>query len=49
MRVMTKKQLGKEFLENMDLTREQYLELCALCDDLGLDKAPETFTQDDFR
>lgn len=48
MRVMTKKQLSREFLENMDLTKEQYLELCALCDDLELDKASETFTQEDF-
>ena len=34
----TKRELGLEILQNMDLTKEQYLELCELCDDLGLEK-----------
>lgn len=38
---MTKEQkadLAKEMLENMDLTKEQYIELCRLCDELELEK-----------
>ena len=35
---MNKKELGKEILENMDLTKEQYMELCRLCDELELEK-----------
>ena len=34
----TKRELGREILENMDLTKEQYIELCELCDELGLEK-----------
>ena len=37
----TKQELGREILENMDLTKEQYLEACALCDELGLEKKGE--------
>ena len=37
----TKRELGREILENMDLTKEQYMELCALCDDLDLEKKGE--------
>ena len=33
-----KKELGKEILDNMDLTKEQYLELCNLIDELELEK-----------
>lgn len=40
-RTMDKRELGREILENMDLTKEQYMELCALCDDLGLEKKGE--------
>lgn len=31
-----KRELAREALENMNLNREQYLEMCRLCDDLGL-------------
>lgn len=40
-RTMDKRELGREILENMDLTKEQYMELCALCDDLDLEKKGE--------
>ena len=36
---MTKEQkieLARELYENMDLTKEQYLELCKLCEELDL-------------
>ena len=36
-----KKGLAREVLTNMDLTKEQYLNLCGLCDDLGLEPKPE--------
>ena len=38
---MTKEQkteLGREILENMDLTKEQYIELCKMCDELDLSR-----------
>jgi hypothetical protein len=38
---MTKEQkaaLAKEMLENMDLTKEQYMEMCRLCDELDLEQ-----------
>ena len=34
---MTKKELANELLTNMELTKEQYLSLCGLVDDLELD------------
>lgn len=40
-RTMDKKEFGREILENMDLTKEQYLNLCGLCDDLGLEPKSE--------
>lgn len=40
-KTMDKRELGREILENMDLTKEQYMELCALCDDLDLEKKGE--------
>ena len=40
-RIMDKRELGREILENMDLTKEQYMELCALCDELDLEKKGE--------
>lgn len=40
-RTMDKRELGREILENMDLTKEQYMELCALCDELDLEKKGE--------
>lgn len=39
--MLTKRELGREILENMDLTKEQYMELCALCDELDLEKKGE--------
>ena len=45
-----KKELGLEILTNMDLTKEQYLELCKMCDDLDLDRItpePEEPSWDD--
>ena len=50
---MTKEQkteLGREILENMDLTKEQYIELCKMCDELDLnrpDAEPEEPSWDD--
>ena len=41
---MTKEErtaLSKEMLTNMDLTKEQYLEMCRLCDDLDLGPVPK--------
>jgi len=31
-----KKELAREMLENMNLTKEQYIEMCRLCDELHL-------------
>ena len=31
-----KRYLGYEVLHNMDLTKEQYIELCKMCDELDL-------------
>lgn len=31
-----RKEIGKEVLENMDVTKEQYIEICRLCEDLDL-------------
>ena len=36
-----KQALSREMLANMDLTKEQYLNLCALCDELELEPKPE--------
>ena len=50
---MTKEQkndLGMEILKNMDLTKEQYIELCKMCDELDLnrpDAEPEEPSWDD--
>lgn len=38
---MTREQkieLAREMRTNMDLTKEQYLEMCKLCDELGLNR-----------
>jgi len=32
--------LSREILENMDMTKEQYLEMCKLCDELDLSVPP---------
>ena len=45
-----KMELGREMLENMDLTKEQYIELCKMCDELDLnrpDAEPEEPSWDD--
>lgn len=45
-----KKELGLEILRNMDLTKEQYIELCKMCDELDLnrpDAEPEEPSWDD--
>ena len=45
-----KKELGYEILYNMDLTKEQYIELCKMCDELSLtrpDVEPEDPSWDD--
>ena len=45
-----KKELGLEILTNMDLTKEQYLEFCKMCDELDLnrpDAEPEEPSWDD--
>lgn len=36
MNAKEKMNLAKELYENTDLTKEQYLELCKLCDELDL-------------
>ena len=51
---MTKEEklaLSKEMLINMDLTKEQYMEMCRLCDELDLGpvpKDPEDCSWDDI-
>lgn len=45
-----KKELGYEILHNMDLTKEQYIELCKMCDELDLNRPeaePEEPSWDD--
>lgn len=45
-----KKEFGYEVLHNMDLTKEQYIELCKMCDELGLNRPeaePEEPSWDD--
>ena len=45
-----KRELGYEILHNMDLTKEQYIELCKMCDELGLTRpnvGPEEPSWDD--
>lgn len=38
---MTREELERELRENTDLTKEQYMEFCALCNDLDLEKKGE--------
>ena len=51
---MTKEQkieLAREMRTNMDLTKEQYLEMCKLCDELDLNRPeaePEEPSWDDI-
>ena len=45
-----KKELGYEILHNMDLTKEQYIELCKMCDEFDLNRPeaePEEPSWDD--
>lgn len=35
---MNKKELAKELIDNFDLTKEQYIALCELIDELELEK-----------
>ncbi len=33
-----KRDLGSEILKNMNVTKEQYIEMCKLCDELDLNR-----------
>lgn len=33
-----KRDLGSEVLKNMNVTKEQYIEMCKLCDELDLNR-----------
>ena len=37
-----KQETAEEVLKNMSITREQYIELCKLCDDFDLEKIEST-------
>lgn len=37
-----KQETAEEVLKNMDITKEQYIELCKLCDDFGLERTEST-------
>ena len=37
-----KQETAEEVLKNMDITREQYIELCKLCDDFDLEWTEST-------
>ena len=37
-----KQEIAEEVLKNMDITKEQYIELCRLCDDFGLERIEST-------
>ena len=39
-------EIAKEVLTNMDLTKEQYLELCELADELDLELIPDIYFDD---
>lgn len=50
MTIEQKKELALELRQNMDLTKEQYIELCKMCDELDLnrpDAEPEEPSWDD--
>lgn len=38
MTIEQKKELALELRQNMDLTKEQYIELCKMCDELELNR-----------
>ena len=49
MTVEQKRELSREMLENMDLTKEQYISMCKLCDELDLvKKIDESVDQEDM-
>ncbi len=37
-----KREIAEEVLKNMSVTREQYIELCKLCDDFDLERTEST-------
>ena len=38
--IMSRRELGKEILQNMEVSKEQYVNFCSLVDELGLEKGP---------
>ncbi|MBO6248916.1 MAG: hypothetical protein J6N54_08915 [Bacteroidales bacterium] len=36
----SKREIGREMLDNMTLTKEQYANACALIDELSMEKGP---------
>lgn len=44
---MNKTEIANELLHNMDLTKEQYYELCRLCDDLELEKIASDYANEE--
>lgn len=36
----SKREIGRELIQNMQLTREQYINACALIDELAMEKGP---------
>lgn len=46
--MMTKQQkheIAEEVLKNMSITKEQYIELCKLCDDFDLERTEPTLSE----
>ena len=43
---MNKQELGQELLENMDLTKEQYIATCELIEQLELEKVASGIVED---
>ena len=44
---MTRKELGEELLNNMELTKEQYIQLCELIDELELEEIESKIMKDE--
>ena len=44
---MTRKELGEELLNNMELTKEQYIQLCELIDELELEEVESKIMKDE--
>ena len=36
----SRREIGREMLDNMQLTKEQYVNACALIDELAMEKGP---------